>query len=378
MNMQTGPGLLTSSRAHRWETQPGVRIFPPAFFYPYDWTEPWRREEHFGTAFAVHHWSHSWSGAEGVRVDLHDLLPADGSDLVFKLTSLGRAARERSAMGIRNRIVHPSKRRLKQLLRRAISLEPPVHGIPWGRDHVLVAAPLGTRLLVPVQDISIAPELALSGVYDQPFVDFLTRSLRPGMTFVDVGANVGLFTIVGASLVGPGGRVFAYECNPELLGCLRENIQMNWFNNRVVVIPKAAGSGGGPMKFWMSKRLAVLGSTVPGNPLHSNNADVMEVNVDGESLENRLSDVRYVDLLKIDVEGGNLPSWRGRTSSLRPRESAWFRWSSGATPRLSQRILKWNAIYMSCTESGESLSTCLARIARSPWMRSSSRITSRN
>lgn len=306
VNNQTGPGLLkTVFEAHGWEGQSGVRIFPPAFFYPYGWSEPWRRSERFRTAFAVHHWSHSWRGMDGVRVGVDDLLPSDWSDLVTKTASIGHAALTRSAQVVRNRIAIPSKRRLKALVRRAISdVEPAVHAVPWGSDHVLVATPLGTRLLVPVQDISLAPELALRGVYDQPFTDFLARSLLPGMTFVDVGANLGLFTIVGAALVGPGGRVFAYECNPRLVECIRSSIQMNWFNDRVVLVPKAAGRDSNPTKFWMSDRLAGLGSTVPGNPLHSNNADVIELDVATESLDERLADVMYVDLLKIDVEGG--------------------------------------------------------------------------
>src|SRR4051794_36036393 len=54
VNSQTGPGLLTDVvRRHRWESHPSVRIFPPPFFYPYDWSEPWRRKEQFRTAFAV-------------------------------------------------------------------------------------------------------------------------------------------------------------------------------------------------------------------------------------------------------------------------------------------------------------------------------------
>ncbi len=306
VNMQTGPRLMTEVIDRLgWASQPGVRIFPPAFFYPYDWSEPWRNSERFRTAFAAHHWGHSWSGVHGVQADIGDLIPHDWSDLMVKTTSLGYAAIRRSSQTVRNRVAEPSQRAVKRVVRRFLrQLQPAVHAIPWGRDHVLVATPLGTRLLVPVQDISLAPELALTGVYDEPFIDFLARSLRPGMTFVDVGANVGLFTIVGAALVGAGGRVFAYECNPGLVDSLRKNVQMNWFNDRVELVPKAAGRDDSSTTFWMSDRLAGLGSTVPGNALDSNNDDVGETVVITESLDERLSDVPFVDLLKIDVEGG--------------------------------------------------------------------------
>jgi FkbM family methyltransferase len=306
VSMQTGPGLLTTIvKRFKWEGRAGVRIFPLAFFYPYDYSEPWRRSEHFPDAFAIHHWGHSWKGANGVIPTERDLLPSDWSDFVIKARSFGHAGFRRPAQMMWHRMARPFKQRLKVIIERAVGgVAPPVHGIPWGRDHVLVATPLGTRLLVPNEDISIAPELALRGVYDQPFIDFLVRSLRPGMIFVDVGANVGLFTVVGAALVGSGGHVYAYECNPGLVEYLRQNVQMNWFNERVEIVPKAAGRDSTPIKFWMSPRLGMLGSTVPGNALQSDQADAVELEVPGESLDHRFMHGPYVDLMKVDVEGG--------------------------------------------------------------------------
>ena len=88
--------------------------------------------------------------------------------------------------------------------------------------------------------LSIAPDLALNGTHDPTFVRLLERCLRRGMTFVDVGANVGLFTVLAAAQVGSDGRVFAYECNPELVPFLRRNIEMNNADDRVHVIARAA------------------------------------------------------------------------------------------------------------------------------------------
>ena len=56
----------------------------------------------------------------------------------------------------------------------------------------------GGRLLVSADDLSLMPELVAEGGYDAPFTAFLARTLGPDSVFVDVGANVGLFTIIGA------------------------------------------------------------------------------------------------------------------------------------------------------------------------------------
>jgi FkbM family methyltransferase len=55
----------------------------------------------------------------------------------------------------------------------------------------------------------------------------LARILRPGDTFYDVGANVGFMALVGAQLVGPTGRVVAFEPNPRLAAAARANAALN-------------------------------------------------------------------------------------------------------------------------------------------------------
>ena len=52
----------------------------------------------------------------------------------------------------------------------------------------------------------------LTGTRDEPFVRFMERELRRGMTFVDVGAGIGFFTLLAAIRVDPS-RVYAYEYN---------------------------------------------------------------------------------------------------------------------------------------------------------------------
>src|SRR6266699_2559349 len=61
--------------------------------------------------------------------------------------------------------------------------------------------------------------------------EFLNRFLRPGDTFVDVGANIGLFTLIAARLVGPQGRVLSFEPTPETFARLTKNVQTNRLEN---------------------------------------------------------------------------------------------------------------------------------------------------
>jgi FkbM family methyltransferase len=85
-----------------------------------------------------------------------------------------------------------------------------------------------------------APDLALR--------DFLMEHLHPGMTFWDLGANQGVFSLVAAKLVGPTGRVLSLEPDPELAERLAEHAAANGCSN-IQIIQAAAGAVDGPVNF---------------------------------------------------------------------------------------------------------------------------------
>jgi FkbM family methyltransferase len=321
----TGPMLLNRVlRDGAWEERPRVRIFPSAFFYPYAGGEGWRRERGFPRAYAAHHWGHSWKGQRGVAPSRADLLPHKGEPIWPSARAFWREAQSRATSTAKKRVsqdlrrfAYPLFRFTKGAAQRVVPVKQTPQGIPWGPGEVLVSTPLGTRLLCPTEDLSIAPELALTGRVDQPFADLLDRwLLRRGMTFVDVGANIGLFTVLGAARVGPGGNVFAYECNPELIGFLRRNIEMNWFNDRVKLIAKAAHRDDVERRLRVPSRLKGLGSLTRFEGRMSRAGGLQEFQVECERLDVGLRDVPYVDLLRIDVEGSDAAVLDGASGLL--------------------------------------------------------------
>src|SRR5580693_3721826 len=93
----------------------------------------------------------------------------------------------------------------------------------------------GTPLLLPLSDfvIQARPSDGMGRLIcyfrdgaDELFA-FMKRYLRPGMTFVDVGANIGSHTVHGARLVTARGRVFSFEADPETFVLLETNVRLN-------------------------------------------------------------------------------------------------------------------------------------------------------
>jgi FkbM family methyltransferase len=93
------------------------------------------------------------------------------------------------------------------------------------------------------------PELVAEGTYDVPFTAFVREYLQPGNVAIDVGAHVGLFTLLMAYEVWKTGHVIAYEANPHNLRLLRDNVTMNYLDDRVEIVPCAAGAAAGSAEF---------------------------------------------------------------------------------------------------------------------------------
>jgi len=70
-----------------------------------------------------------------------------------------------------------------------------------------------------------------SGGFEESELAFVEAFLRPGDTFVDVGANVGLFSVVAGRIIGPTGKLIAFEPVSKTFRRLQENLQINQFNH---------------------------------------------------------------------------------------------------------------------------------------------------
>jgi FkbM family methyltransferase len=170
-------------------------------------------------------------------------------------------------------------------------------------------------MVLPAHDLSLTPYLALTGAYEANFAEYLARRLRPGDTVVDVGASVGLFTLRMAELVGAGGRVYAFECNPAVFEYLVDNVRMNWYSSRVIALPVAAGRDDSPIKFAAPESLLMLGTT----RLDIEIGQAEQITVDCERIDQRIDPDVCVELMKIDVEGAEVDVLAGLSALLEER-----------------------------------------------------------
>jgi FkbM family methyltransferase len=92
--------------------------------------------------------------------------------------------------------------------------------------------------------------LSLNRVYEPFETEILQRLVQPGDTVLDVGANIGYYTLIFARRVGAAGRVIAFEPDPDNFALLRRNIQCNGYQN-VTLVNAALSNQNGTVKLYL-------------------------------------------------------------------------------------------------------------------------------
>lgn len=157
------------------------------------------------------------------------------------------------------------------------------------------------------------PAYAL-GTNEQPVQAILAEHLQNGSVFYDIGANVGFFTVIGAKLVGPDGRVHAFEPVPENVACIRHNIAINNFRN-VQVWQNAVSDISGPGELQLAHYSGGSAlATVAPPPDLKGLISVDLVTVD-ELVQQQ--EVKPPTVVKIDVEGAEIQVLRGMRQTIK-------------------------------------------------------------
>lgn len=137
--------------------------------------------------------------------------------------------------------------------------------------------------------------------YDAPVAQYLRQRIRPGQIALDIGANIGVWVVQLAAMVGAGGRVFAFEPNPRSREMLSFHIRLNHLDSFTQVVPAAVGSMNGEAVLFAANTDGMSRIGEP-NPLLSKIAKpitVQVVTLDHWCRENAVQP----DWLFVDVEG---------------------------------------------------------------------------
>ena len=170
--------------------------------------------------------------------------------------------------------------------------------IAYAKNNVVRVTHENSLFDVPACDITMLPSL-LNDCYETCQFGLLKRVLLPGMTFVDVGANIGLYSVAAAKLVGHTGRVYAFEPEPRNYLLLQRHLVMNEVRN-VTIENVAVGSENAEQTLTISKNALGTHSLLK----RRQKSFQEEVKVEVIRLDDYFEGIPgKIDVLKIDAEG---------------------------------------------------------------------------
>lgn len=139
------------------------------------------------------------------------------------------------------------------------------------------------------------------------------RKPQPGDVVVDAGAHFGAFTLVSSRLVGPTGKVIAFEPDPALFRMLQKHIELNQIVN-VIAINSGLWDGEGHLPFYRSETTSLAHTFLPNSQLRPPMGEIPVC-----SLDTALSQlgISRVDFVKMNIEGAEILALGGAKHLLR-------------------------------------------------------------
>ncbi|MCK5687207.1 FkbM family methyltransferase [bacterium] len=143
---------------------------------------------------------------------------------------------------------------------------------------------------------------------DKKKLEYLSNLITPGMTVLDIGANIGFYSTIFSKLVGKNGKVFAFE--PDSLNFKHLSSTTSKFNN-IIIENAAIGDSSGKIKLFHSKNLNVDHHTYD----NGKNRTFSEIRC--IALDDYFHKNEKIDFIKIDIQGFDLYAIKGMMKTIK-------------------------------------------------------------
>jgi len=188
-----------------------------------------------------------------------------------------------------------------------------VHGIESSLKTNYAQVWAGKMFLHP----NDAFRLSIYGIHGTHDFKIIKNNVKDGDNVIDLGANIGYFTLILAKLVGPTGKVFAFEPDPRNLALLKKNVEYNNYKN-VIIVPKAVSNVNDKCTLYTGQK------TFGQNKIYKpkNTKTQKFIPIDSETV--RLDDffktnglLDKISFIKMDVEGAEFLALSGMKEILK-------------------------------------------------------------
>ena len=163
-----------------------------------------------------------------------------------------------------------------------------------------------------LHDFRMLLQLQKGEVYEPEVTEFIRKELKPGNTFMDLGANIGYYTILASQLVGPTGKVLSFEPNQKTFSRLLRNIRIQNIKN-VDCFNFALSDYDGVSNLYLDKEADNGGGSIQNKRMKNVYSTVIVKKTDGV-----LKNIgKVIDIIKMDVEGSEISILKNMDSYIR-------------------------------------------------------------
>lgn len=176
---------------------------------------------------------------------------------------------------------------------------------------------LNFRMYLDLSDPGLSWQLITRGTREIEHVNDIVSSLRPGMTGIDLGANMGFFALIESGILGPSGKLYCIEPVSANMELLRKNITENGYNDRVEIYQNIVSDSNGQAKIRLSPASNSHRVLSPDEQ-HSDSRQVSQVEAISIDtfMEERGIKPEEIDFLRCDIEGHEAVALRGMRKIL--------------------------------------------------------------
>lgn len=202
------------------------------------------------------------------------------------------------------------------------------------------------------RDRFVSQRIREEGLWEPYETALVQAILKPGSVFVDVGANIGYFSVIAAALVGDSGAVFAFEPDPENCRLLRLNAAHNGMADIIEVVEAGLADAAAPGELYLSEDN--LGDHQIFAAAESRESVSVQLLSGAEYFRDR---PHQPDLIKVDTQGAEFRVMAGLMPYLRK------------LPRPPRVLIELTPLSLrECGASGRALVEMLATLGQALWI----------
>lgn len=164
------------------------------------------------------------------------------------------------------------------------------------RNKTIIREVQGSKMHLNLEDFGLSKQLFLNGIREPECTRLMKENLKEGMTIAEVGANIGYYALMEASIIGDKGKIYAIEPFPPNYELLKRNIELNQYNKIVDLHNIAISDKPGKTKLFLNDKHNLC------NMLESAGCEG-SVEVETKTLDDFIKGKKLPDMIRMDIEG---------------------------------------------------------------------------